>query len=142
MIYGSQNVSTHNDSTCDPHSHPGGRLNTMALENRLTPSLVSLSVFFPAYNLSVTHCNQPPRVKSFSMVFTCFELQNLRTTFLFCTLNSNHTELRAVPQTHQAVPHLCTLPPRGCHLPNLAPKSGLANVYLSSALSMPSPSHV
>ena len=45
MIYGSQNVSTHN-STCNPHSHVGGgRLNILTLENRLTLSLVSLSVF-------------------------------------------------------------------------------------------------
>ena len=123
MIYGSQNVSTHN-STCNPHSHlGGGRLNTLTLENRLTPSLVSLSVSFPAYHLSVTQCNQQTRVKSFGTVFTCFELQNLRMTLLFCTSNSNHTELRAVPQTRQAVPHLCALPWCGCHLPKLAPKS-------------------
>ena len=142
MIYGSQNVSTHNDSTCNPRSHLGGRLNTMTLENRLTLSLVSLSVFSPAYNLSMTQHNQQTRVKSFGMVFTCFELQNLRTTLLFCTLNSNCTELRAVPQTRQAVPHLCTLPPCGCHFPNWLPCRDLQNVYLSSALRTPSPSHV
>lgn len=109
-------------------------------KTRLAPSLVSLSVFFPAYNLSVTHCNQPPRVQKLQhgvhmwasspqdyIPFLYFELQPYRTS--------------SSPPNPPGCPHLCTLPPRGCHLPNLAPKSGLANVYLSSAQACP-PSHV